>query len=82
MKLENDNERTFNCRWPSTSKILKLVITSGIENNDLLIDEIGNCSFCLKYKKAPLKPIVGLSLSKYFNDVASIDLREINDHKI
>ena len=47
-----------------------------------MIDEIGeDCSICLKYKKAPLKQVVGLSLSKHFN-VISMDLKEINGHKI
>ena len=48
-----------------------------------MIDEIGeDFSTCLKYKKAPLKPVVGLPLSKHFNNVISMDLKEINDHKI
>ena len=46
-----------------------------------MIDEIGDCSICLKYKKAPLKQVVGLSLSKHFN-VISMDLKEINGPKI
>ena len=69
----------------STSKILKLVKTPAIEDNELfeLIDEIWeDCSICLKNKKAPLKPAARLSLSKYFNDVISMDLKEINSHKI
>ena len=56
-------------RYSNTSKILKLVKISGIEDNELfeLIDEVGeDCSICLKYKKTPLKPMVGLSLSKTF----------------
>ena len=56
-------------RHSNTSKILKLVKISGIEDNELfeLIDEVGeDCSICLKYKKTPLKPMVGLSLSKTF----------------
>ena len=59
----------------STSKTLKLAKTSGIKNNKRfeLINEIGeDCSICLKYKKAPLKPVVGLSLSKHFNDGISM----------
>ena len=69
----------------SISKILKLVQTSRVEYNKLfvLIDEIGeNCSICLKYKKGPLKLVVGLSLSKHFDSVISMDLKKINGHKI
>ena len=45
-----------------------------------MIDKIEEeCLICLKYKKARLKPLLGLSLSKHF---ISIDLKEINGHKI
>ena len=69
---------------PSASKILKLVKASEIEDNELyeLIGETGeDCSICLKYKKVALKPVVGLPLSRHFN-VISMDLKEINSHKI
>ena len=69
----------------SISKILKLVQTSRVECNKLfvLIDEIGeNFSICLKCKKGPLKLVVGLSLSKHFDSVISMDLKKINGHKI
>ena len=69
----------------SASKILKLVKASEIEDNELyeLIGETGeDCSICLKYKKVALKPVVGLPLSKHFNDVISMDPKEINSHKI
>ena len=71
--------------YSGTNKILKLVKTSRIEDSGLfeLIDEIGeDCSISLKYKKAPLKPVVGLSLLKHFNDVISVDLNKKNAHKI
>ena len=38
--------------------------------------------YLLKYRKAPLKPVVGFSLSKDFTDVISMDLKEVNGHKI
>ena len=45
-----------------------------------MIDKIEeDCLICLKYKKARLKPLLGLSLSKHF---ISIDLKETNGHKI
>ena len=69
----------------STSEILKLVKASEIEDNERfeLIHEMGeDCSISLKYKKAPLKPVVGLPLSKHFTDIISMDLKETNDHKI
>ena len=42
---------------------------AGIKDSELfnLINEVEiNCPVCLKYKKAPLKPVVGFSLSKDF----------------
>ena len=70
-------------RHASSNKISKLVKSAGIKDSELfnLINEVEvNCPVCLKYKKAPPKPVVGFSLSKDFNDVIAIDLKEINGH--
>ena len=56
------------------------------ENIDILFTELlnlldvieKNCEICIKYKKPSLKPAVGFSLSKEFNDVISMDLKHIN----
>ena len=32
----------------------------------------------MKYKKTKLRPSVGFSLSKYFNDLAAVDLKSTN----
>ena len=37
-----------------------------------------NCEICIKYEKPSLKPAVGFSLSKEFNDVISVDLKHVN----
>ena len=58
---------------------------SGIVDKELvdLVNKIGEkCTMCLKYKKAPLKPVVGFLLSQDFNDVISMDLKGINGFKI
>ena len=48
-----------------------------------MINEIGEkCTVSLKYKKAPLKPVIGFLPSRDFNDVISVDLEEINCFKI
>ena len=48
-----------------------------------MINEIGEkCTVCLKYKKAPFKAVVGSSLSRDFNDVISIDLKERDSKNI
>ena len=62
-------------------KLQKLVKSSSIKDDELLklLDEIEkNCEICIKYKKPSLKPAVGFSLSKEFNDVISMDLKYIN----
>ena len=69
----------------STNKTLKLIKLPGIVDQELvdLINEIGEkCTVCLKYKKVQLKPVVGFSLSQHFNDVISMDLKEINGFRI
>ena len=66
-------------------RISKLVKSADIKDSELfnLINKVEvKCPVCLKYKKAPLKPVVGFSLSKDFNDVIAMDLKEINGHKI
>ena len=65
----------------SANKILKLIKLSGIVDKELvdLINEVEEkCTVFLKYKKAPLTPVVVFSLSRDFNDVISMDLKEIN----
>ena len=58
--------------YASSNKILKLIKLSVIVDKEVfdLVNEIGEkCTVCLKYKKAPLKPVVGFSLSRDFNNV-------------
>ena len=62
----------------SSDKTLKLIKLSGIVDKELvdLVNEIGEkCTVCLKYKKAPLKPVVGFLLTRDFNNVISMDLK-------
>ena len=54
---------------------------SSIKDDELLnlLDVIEkNCEICIKYKKPSLKPAPWFSLSKEFNDVISMDLKNIN----
>ena len=66
----------------SAQKLQKLVKSSSIKDVELLhlFDKIEKkkCEICIKYKKPSLKPAVGFSLSKEFNDVISMDLKHIN----
>ena len=65
----------------SAQKLQKLVKSSSVKDVELLhlFDEIEKkCEICIKYKKPSLKPAVGFSLSKEFNDVISVDLKHIS----
>ena len=42
---------------------------------------IESCETCKRYKKTPPRPVVGLSLSKTFNEVLSMDVGEIEGRK-
>ena len=39
------------------------------------------CETCLKYKKTPARPVVGLPMAKLFNEVVSMDLGEVDGEK-
>ena len=65
----------------SASKLQKLVKASSINDEELLklFVEIENCcEISTKYKQPGLKPVVGFSLFKDFNDTVSTDFKEIN----
>ena len=65
----------------TSEKLKKLTKSSNIDDKELLeiIDTIDNkCQVCMKYKKAKLRPYVGFSLSKDFNDVVAVDLKPTN----
>ena len=65
----------------TSEKLKKLIKSSNIDDRELLeiIDTIDNkCQVCMKYKKTKLRPSVGFSLSKDFNDVVAVDLKPTN----
>ena len=88
---ESDDEkfkisRKLHCQfgYASASKLQKLIKASSINDDELvkLFVEIENCyEICTIYKQPGLKPIVGFSLSKEFNDTVSVDLNEISGIK-
>ena len=60
---------------------LNIADTSSSTNDDellkLFVETENCCEICTKYKQPGLKPIVGFSLSKEFNDTVSVDFKEI-----
>ena len=43
----------------------------------MVMEVIGECDVCRKYKKNPAKPVVGFSWGKTFNETLAVDLGEI-----
>ena len=68
----------------TSEKLKKLIKSSNIDDRELLeiIDTIDNkCQVCMKYKKTKLRPSVGFSLSKDFNEPTDgIHILHIIDH--
>ena len=64
---------------PTKTKLSKLLQDAGIQDKDLInaIEVVTEqCDTCLKYRKAPPRPIVGLSMAHQFNEVVGMDLKE------
>ena len=63
---------------PSKEKLIKLIREAGISHSELE-EEIrkleGNCETCLKFKRAPSRPIVSMPMARNFNDIVSMDLK-------
>ena len=66
-------------------KLCSLIKSSKYRDHVLLEKVKGieqRCNTCLKYKKPALRPVVGLSLAKDFNEVVAMDLKDIRGKKI
>ena len=64
---------------PKSYKLKSLYSDAGVVDKKFLnmFDTIEDeCDICIRYKKAPLRPIVGFTLAKEFNDVVAIDLKQ------
>ena len=66
-------------------KLIKLLRDGGCESTEFLncINKVcSECETCQKYRRAPLKPIVGLPIAYDFNEVVCMDLKEIEHTKL
>ena len=66
-------------------KLIKLLRDGGCESTEFLkcINKVcDECETCQKYRRAPLKPIVGLPIAYDFNQVVCMDLKEIEHTKL
>lgn len=67
---------------PLPSKLISLLKDSGIDNEavfDAVRTVFDTCETCKRYKKAPLRPVVGFPLASCFNDVVAVDLKSFGD---
>ena len=63
---------------PKASKLIDLVNKTGKSNSKLIsaINQVSSkCSICLKFQKAPNRPVVAMPIASKFNDVVSTDLK-------
>ena len=70
---------------PTYEKLSGLVNDAGVEDDEFLstLESISSdCDTCKKFKKTQPRPVVGFSLAKRFNQVVSLDLKEINGVRV
>ena len=70
---------------PSSKKLYELAKDAGIKDPEfiqILQNFPKSCEFCLRYKKAEPRPVVGFSLGTYFNETVAMDIKEIDGIKI
>ena len=68
-----------------TDRLIDLIRNSGIEDKKflkLVEDTEKNCETCKRYKKQKPRPVVALSLAKGFNEVVSVDLKDVEKEKV
>ena len=66
-------------------RIIQLVKDAGVEDKDFeaKLKAAGEkCEVCQRYKKPKPRPVVGFDLAKDFNEVVSVDLKEIDGDKV
>ena len=69
---------------PSDKRLIDLVKTSGVNNEDLFlaINKVSEqCDTCKRYKKTPPRPVVSLPLATEFNETVALDLKVYENNK-
>ena len=65
----------------STVNIKKHINNAGLLDkglNEIIENVVQSCDTCIRFKRAPPRPVVGISKAKDFNETVSFDLHEIN----
>ena len=69
---------------PSDKRLIDLVKTSGVNNEDLFlaINKVSEqCDTCKRYKKTPPRPVVSFPLATEFNETVALDLKVYENNK-
>ena len=62
----------------TSEKIINLLHKAQINDRNLeenLVKVTNNCEICLRYKRAPPRPVVSLPMANHFNETISMDLK-------
>ena len=68
---------------PNPDKLINLLKDAGITDTSIfnLVKTVSsNCETCKRYKKSPLRPVVGFPLASNFNDVVAVDLKSYGEN--
>ena len=68
---------------PHPDRLLNLLKEADIHNSSVfeLVKEVSaSCEVCKRYKKSPLRPVVGFPLARDLNECVAVDLKQIGDN--
>lgn len=67
---------------PNPERLINLLRDAGIDDSsvfDLVKSITADCDTCKRYKKKPLRPVVGFPLASTFNEVLAVDLKSYGE---
>ena len=67
---------------PSEQKLKDLLKKANVKNKEvfkILSQVVGDCDFCIRHKKTPSRPAVSLPMSTDFNELAAVDLHQLEE---
>ena len=68
---------------PHPNRLINLLKDAHVDSKvvfDMVKDVSASCDTCKRYKKSPLRPVVGFPLARDFNEVIAVDLKSIGDN--
>ena len=68
---------------PNPDRLINLLKDADVDNKAVfdMVKEVSlSCDTCKRYKKSPLRPVVGFPLAREFNEVVAVGLKSIGDN--